>query len=100
MVTKQTDCELVHAITDIINTSLSSGDVPQSYKHALVSPLLKKDTLDKEVLKNYRPVSNLPFVSKILEKAVAARLETHMKNNNLHDPFQSAYRAYHRHRLL
>ena len=40
-------------------------------------------------------MSNLPFLSKILEKVVANRLEAHMNNNSLYDPLQSAYRKYH-----
>ena len=92
---KETKEELVPTITEIINVSLSTGEVPSSYKHALVTPLLKKASLDRNVLQNYRPVSNLPFPSKILEKVVAKRLEAHMNNNSLYDPLQSAYRKYH-----
>ena len=66
------DCldELVPVITDIINTSLISGVVPQCFKHALVKPLLKETNLDTELLKSYRSVSNLPFLSKVLERVV------------------------------
>jgi hypothetical protein len=56
---------------DIVNQSLSEQCVPVSFKQAIVRPLLKKPNLDKEMLKNYRPVSNLPFISKILEKVVS-----------------------------
>lgn len=62
----------------------------------LVRPLLKKSRLDKEVYKNYRPVSNLPFIPKILEeKAVANRLHEHLDKNLLRDSLQSAYRQQH-----
>ena len=54
----------------MINMSLLTGYVPQSCKVAVIKPLLKKTTLDPEVLANYRPISNLPFLSKILERAV------------------------------
>ena len=47
------------------------------------------------MLFNYRPVSNLPFISKVLEKVVSARLSTHKKENNLYETFQSAYRSGH-----
>ncbi|GFS17749.1 RNA-directed DNA polymerase from mobile element jockey [Elysia marginata] len=57
-------------ITAIINDSLKSGTVPDYFKHAVVIPLLKKQNLNPDEFKNYRPVSNLPFLSKILEKAV------------------------------
>ena len=63
-------------------------------KQALVTSLLKKDDLDPEVLKNYRPVSNLSL-SKVLERVVAARLTNYMTINQLHEPMQSAYRACH-----
>ena len=56
------------SMTDIINDSLVSGVFPSFYKSAIVKPLLKKSTLDPNDMKNYRPVSNLSFMSKILEK--------------------------------
>jgi hypothetical protein len=62
------------AITSIVNKSLAKGVFPQDYKTAVVRPLLKKPSLDRDTLKNYRPVSNLSFVSKIAEKAVASQL--------------------------
>ena len=46
-------------------------------------------------MKNYRPISNLPFLSKILEKVVLHKLLSHLQENNLSNPFQSAYRAGH-----
>ena len=58
-------------------------------------PLLKKPSLDKEVLKNYHPVSNLPFMSKVVERVVATRIESHIMLNSLHDDIQSAYRTGH-----
>ena len=64
-------------------------------KQALVTPLLKKDDLNLEVLKNYHPVNNLSFLSKVLERVVAARLTNYMTINQLHEPMQSAYKACH-----
>ncbi len=66
-------------------------------KKALVTPLLKKPSLDKADLKNYRPVSNLSFTSKLVEKAVhvAAQLSQHLTANNLQEVMQSAYRPCH-----
>ena len=86
---------LLPAITDIINHSLASGVVPASMKHALVTPLLKKQSLDPNNAKNYRPVSNLSFLSKVLEKVVAGQLLEHMVTFDLHEPLQSAYRSGH-----
>ena len=63
-------------------------------KSAVITPLLKKPGLDP-ILKNYRPVSNLAFLSKVLERVVAVQLRKHLDANNLCDPFQSAYRAGH-----
>ena len=87
--------ELLPTITDIINASLRSSEVPTSIKSAVVTPLLKKATLDPEILKNYRPVSNLSFVSKVLERVVAQRLTSYMTDNNLHEYLQSAYKPGH-----
>jgi len=86
---------LLPSITTIINSSLASGVFPSAFKTALVRPLLKKDSLDPNNLKNYRPVSNLPFLSKLLEKIVLKQLNDHLSLHNLHHPYQSAYRANH-----
>ena len=87
--------ELLPLLTEIINASLESGVVPDIFKHAYVKPLLKKPGLDKEVLKNYRPVSNLSYISKLLERVVDTRLANHLLANHLHEPVQSAYRKFH-----
>jgi len=87
--------ELVPIITDIMNTSLASGTVPSTFKHALVTPLLKKSNLNPEELKHYRPVSNLPFLSKVLERIVLKQLLHHLETHSLLEPFQSAYRKSH-----
>jgi hypothetical protein len=86
---------LLPVITRIINLSLSSAKVPECFKVAAVTPLLKKSNLDHNILKNFRPVSNLPFLSKILEKIVAKRLLEHKDKNLLHEKMQSAYRKHH-----
>ena len=83
--------QLLPVITSIINGSIASGIFPAPYKHALVTPLLKKPTLDPDENKNFRPVSNLSFLSKVLEKVVASQLDHHLTLNNLHEPNQSAY---------
>ena len=83
---------LIAPITDIINISIETSTFPQNFKEALVRPLLKKTYLPKNELKNYRPVSNMSFISKILEKVVANRLQNHIKNNHLSNSLLSAYR--------
>jgi hypothetical protein len=64
-------------------------------KKGIVRQLLKKQSLDPEQLQNYRPISNLPFLSKVVEKVVASRISTHMDTHHLHDSSQSAYHAHH-----
>ena len=91
------DCleELLPVITTISNAFLYTALVPISFKKAVVTPLLKKQSLEPDVLGSYRPVSNLSFISKILEKVVAKRLRSHKTSESLYEPFQSAYRARH-----
>ena len=60
----------------IINNSLASGVVPTYFKQAVVEPLIKKPSLDSSVLSNFRPISKLPFISKILEKVVLLQLQS------------------------
>ncbi len=62
-------------LLNIINRCLGTCMVlPEALKHAIIRPLLKKPNLDLNVLANFRPVSNLPFISKILEKTVLQQL--------------------------
>ena len=68
---------------------------PNDFKNAIVKPLLKKPSLDKDELKNYRPVSNLHFISKVNEKLVAKRFKEHMSESSMYDPMQSAYKLVH-----
>jgi hypothetical protein len=90
------DCldTVIKPITKIVNLSLSLGDVPASMKKAIVKPLIKKVGLLHE-LKNYRPVSNLSFISKLIEKIVAIQFIKHLTDNGLLDPLQSAYKKNH-----
>ena len=62
---------------------------------ALVIPLLKKLGLDLEVLKNFLPISNLPYLSKLLERVAAKGLLHHMGIHGLHELIQSSYKALH-----
>lgn len=87
--------DLLPILTLVVNESMSSGTFPECYKKARVRPLLKKPSLDPEILSNYRPVSNIPFLSKVVEKVVSKRLSDHFDTNGLFDPMQSAYRAKH-----
>ncbi len=60
-----------------------------------MQPLLKKPTLDSSVLDNYRPISKLPFLAKLLEKVVLNQLSTFLNGNNLFYKFQSGFRSQH-----
>ena len=86
---------LLKPITDIINASLCSGLFPDDFKHAHVNPLLKKTSFSKEDLNSYIHVSNLRFISKILEEVVASRLKSHISSNFLSNVSQSAYKEFH-----
>ena len=82
-------------IAAIINGSLSQGIFPEQFKQAHVTPLLKKASLPKQEFKNYRPVSNLNYISKLMEKVVASQIKGHVDGLGLDNPFQSAYKSYH-----
>ena len=86
---------LVLAITKLINCSQSSGIVPSKFKQVLITPLIKKSSLDPNIHKNYRPVSNLPFLSKDFERVVLTTLSDFLLSTNQHEPNQSAYRPSH-----
>ena len=87
--------EIVSIITLITNMSLTSGVMPSNLNEAVLIPLLKKICLDPELFKNFRSVSNLTFLSKLIERVVALRIHDHMKINNLYEQFQSSYRKFH-----
>ena len=65
---------LLPSLTKLVNLSLENGISPNPFKQAIVTPLLKKSTLSKEDLKSYRPVSGLSFLSKLVERIVAAQI--------------------------
>jgi len=79
-------------LTKLVNASLSTSRFPAAHKHALVTPVLKKTSMDPAQLTNYRPISNFSFVSKLLERTVASQTSAYLNNNKLFPPLQSAYR--------
>ena len=85
---------LLPVLTKIINLSLEPGMFADDWKCALVNPLLKKPGLDL-VPRNYRPVSNLQYVSKLTERAVFNQVHDHMVANGIYPVFQSAFRQGH-----
>ena len=86
---------LLTPITNIVNLSLESGSFPDVLKVSHITPLLKKPSLSKDDMKNYRPVSNLKFISKIIDKIISNRIRSHLDKNNLSNPNQSAYKPLH-----
>ena len=83
---------LTPPITHLINLSLNEGMFPTQYKHAVVTPLLKKQSLPKNDMASYRPISNLNFISKVLERVLYSHLCNHLDSFPSLSPFQSAYR--------
>ena len=81
-------------ITCMINTSFESGLVAEEWRKTLVLPTLKKCGLEI-AYKNFRLVSNLPYVSKLSERAAADQLIDHMTINGLNLELQSAYERHH-----
>ena len=86
---------LVPVITNIVNLSTSSGNFPSVFKQATVTPLLKKPSSDTESLSNYRPISNLCFLSKLTERVVKDQISGHLFTDAMFNAFQSAYTKFH-----
>jgi hypothetical protein len=86
--------EILPILTEIINVSLEIGEMPSDLKHAVIKPHLKKQGLEL-TMKNYRPVSNLTFLSKLIESAIISQFTEHLVSNKLADDKQSAYKKNH-----
>ena len=87
--------ELGNILLHIVNKSLLSGTFPSSLKTAIVNPIIKEFSSDRDSVKNYRPVSNLAFLSKLIEKAASFQLDDHLLKNELYGNNQSGYRKFH-----
>ena len=74
---KQNVIMFVPVIADIINISLSSGIFPGALKHAIIT----QQSLNASELKNYRPVSNIPYLSKIIEKFAINNINRYIRRN-------------------
>ena len=86
---------LLNPITTVINKALQDGFFPTTFKTANIYPLLKKHNLPHEELSSYRPISNLNFISKVLERVIQTRLNNHLSTFPSICRFQSAYRKFH-----
>ena len=78
------------SICNLINHSMSQGVFPQSLKLAKIIPIHKRG--DFRTPANFRPISLLPYLSKIFEKVVFSRLLNHLTNNNILTPNQFGFR--------
>ena len=81
-------------LTTLINMSLREGVFPDTFKLAHLKPLLKKPGLSSDDMSNYRPISNLSNISKILERVIYTRLSEHIHSFTTYSVFQSAYRRF------
>ena len=82
-------------ITNLANLSFTTGCFPLFFKTAQVIPILKKPNLDKNDIGNFRPISNLINISKILEKLFLSRQLNHLDNSSSFNSHQSGYRKNH-----
>jgi hypothetical protein len=92
---KDLAAEIAPYITVLFNKSISVGHFPLAFRAAEIKPILKKNSLDSSIITNYRPISNLSYLSKLCERAIKVRLLDHLDGNDLLPEHQSAYRACH-----
>ena len=81
-------------LTALINSSLTSGLVPASFKTARIKLLLKNLTLDTTEIQNYRPISFLSFLFITMECAISNQLSSYLSHNNLLNPHQSGFKTH------
>ena len=86
---------LLPTIVRTVNLSFNQACVPEIFKQSAVEPRIMKPLLDNELLSSYRPISNLRFISKAIEKVAADRLNCNLINNDPHELLQSAYKPGH-----
>ena len=86
---------IVPTVTRIVNVSLNTGTFSNKFKSAFVKPLRKKTNLDPNDLKNYLPISNLSFLSKLTGRVYVDRFLLHLSAHNLMSKFQIAYHRFH-----
>ena len=85
---------LLPFLTKLVNLSFTQASM-DGLKNAIVLPLLKKPSLDPNVLSNYRPISTLPFLSKVIERIVLKKLNDHLSSYNLVSHEQFGYKKFH-----
>ena len=82
--------QLVYPFTKLFNLSLSLKIYPESWKKANVSAIYKKDS--PTIPNNYRPISLLSIIGKLMERCIHNHLTQHLLDNNIITPFQSGFR--------
>lgn len=82
-------------IAFLFNSSLLSGVFPASWKNAVITPIPKSKTYDVRDVTSYRGISNLPIISKILERLVSSQIRAYLTLHDLFPQSQSAYRRFH-----
>ena len=87
--------EIAPFLTELFNRSISAGHFPVAFKEAFITPALKKRGLDVTNVQSYRPISNLPVVSKLLERIVAQQLNSYLMSSDLLLSLQSSFRPGH-----
>jgi len=85
----------VPILASLINISLSQAHLPDTHKRAIICPRLKKPGLDPSDPASYRPISNLSFISKFVERVVHRQLSNYLEENILLPPTQSGFRRHH-----
>ena len=92
---KQSVDVLAQPITKVVNASLMTSEFPSSLKKCTIYPSIKKQILDQEEFTSYRPITNVAFLSKTLERVVAAQTINYLTDNDLMSKLQSAYGRFH-----
>ena len=92
---KQAQEVLVGPLTDIINASLQTGVFPTAFKKGVAHPSLKKSKRNYEQYSSYRPITNIAFLSKTIERVATTQTMNYLADNDLLPKFQSGYRPHH-----
>ena len=91
-----TNCveSLLSYFVTIINKSLCEGNV-EGLKNSVIMPIYKGNNLDLNALKSYRPIFNIPFVCKLIEKVVLKQFTEHIRDSCYNSPYQHGYKKFH-----
>ena len=93
-VIKENSDILALPMKNIVNQSFSEGAFPSSFKKGVIRPSTKTTSLNKEQYCHYRPITDVMFLSKLLEKFACVQIVNYLRGNCLLPKFQSAYREF------